>query len=168
MSGLKALIASDNLVQAASVHIPISDVLLNTLGAGLVLAVSTYGLDFILAKKSAENGSDPMARMISASNQLIMCVGVGGMMLLIEQNIVRAVVLFAALALVRFRVRVSEKSLSASFFFSVIAGMACGMGEMRLAWIFTGVFVSLSVVLSAVFWAAVPAAKPLGPAVEKI
>lgn len=170
MSGLKALLAQENIAGAAAFQVPVSDVLINTLGTGMVIALAAYFLDSVLAKKSIENGADPLSRMINASNQLIMCVGVGGMMLLIEQNIVRAVVLFAALALVRFRVRVSEKSLSASFFFSVIAGMAVGMGEMRLAWIFTGVFVCLSGLLSFLFWWSVPAAKiiPVANSVEKI
>ncbi|OQW46419.1 MAG: hypothetical protein A4S09_05465 [Proteobacteria bacterium SG_bin7] len=138
-----------------------SDVLVNTFCSGLVLAFASYLLDTSVAKKSLNTGSDPVARMVNASNQLIMCVGVGGMMLLIEQNLVRAVVLFAAMALVRFRVRVSEKSLSASFFFSVIAGMASGMGEIHLAWVFTSVFVGLSLVLSVIFLRLIPGVAPV-------
>ncbi len=156
MSGLSALLANDQMMQKVAVHVAVPEVLLNTFGAGLVLGCASYLLDASVAKKSPIGGADPVARMVNASNQLIMCVGVGGMMLLIEQNLVRAVVLFAAMALVRFRVRVSEKSLSASFFFSVIAGMATGMGEIELAWIFTSVFMGLSLILSAIFLKLLP------------
>lgn len=160
MSGLSALLANDQMLQKVAVHVSVVDVLLNTFAAGMVLGFASYLLDASVAKKSPLSAVDPIARMVNASNQLIMCVGVGGMMLLIEQNLVRAVVLFAAMALVRFRVRVSEKSLSASFFFSVIAGMATGMGEIQLAWIFTSVFVVLSLVLSAIFLKLVPDVVP--------
>jgi len=126
-------------------------VLLHAILAGLVIALSGYILETVLTRISSTPSTDSVSRLVSASNLLIICVGVSGMVLLIQQSLVRAIVLFAAIAVVRFRVRVSEKSLGAAFFFSVIAGMASGLGEFKLTWVFTGIFLTISLILSLVF-----------------
>ncbi len=54
-----------------------------------------------------------------------------------------AFAIVAALALMRFRVKLDSKSLSASVLFGVLAGMACGLQEVALAWIMTGFYVVL-------------------------
>lgn len=141
-------------LQANSEGLPaiaVGAVLLNAILAGLIIALAAFILDTVLTKISSEPDADSVSRLVSASNLLIICVGVSGMILLIQQSLVRAVVLFAAIAVVRFRVRVSEKSLGAAFFFAVIAGMSSGLGEFNLTWIFTGIFVVITLCLALVF-----------------
>lgn len=155
---LAGLVGSYQQTNAAGVlpNIEIVSVIAHTVAAGVVIGSFAYVLDYVLSKKSNNTEQDPVQRLINACNLLLVCVGVGGMMLLIEQSLIRAVVLFAAIAVVRFRVRVSEKSLGSSFFFAVIAGMAGGLGEFNLTWLFTSLFVGISLVLSMVFRFAVP------------
>ncbi len=141
-------------LQATSEGLPmiaVGGVLINAILAGLVISLAAFILDSVLTKISSEPDTDLVSRLVSASNLLIICVGVSGMILLIQQSLVRAVVLFAAIAVVRFRVRVSEKSLGAAFFFAVIAGMSSGLGEFNLTWIFTGIFVAIALCLAVVF-----------------
>lgn len=156
MSAMNLLLAQSAEVQKIASSVEVGAVLSHSISIGLAIATIGFILDSVLAHKSPGQDKDHVQRLIGSSNLLLICVGVSGMMLLIEQNIVRAVVLFAALALVRFRVRVSEKSLGATFFFSVIGGMACGMGEFKTAWVFTSIFIALMGVLAIGFQFLVP------------
>ena len=87
--------------------------------------------------------------IFSSANVLYLCFGMTGMMLIVNNNIARAFAIAAAIALVRFRIKVDSKILSMSLFYGVLTGMACGVGHVFVAYmlvLFFGVlqFVVLS------------------------
>ncbi len=85
-----------------------------------------------------------------ASNLLFLCVGLTGTMILVNHNLVRAFAISAAVALVRFRVKLDSKSANATLLFGVLAGVACGLEETQLAWILVVVHIVLAGLLVAI------------------
>ncbi|MBU6376487.1 MAG: hypothetical protein KGQ59_10860, partial [Bdellovibrionales bacterium] len=67
-------------------------------------------------------------------------------MILVASDLARAFAVAAAIALVRFRIKMSEGSGS-SLFFAVIVGMACGVDQLRIATQLTLIFVTLQILL---------------------
>ncbi len=84
---------------------------------------------------------------LGASNLLFLCVGLTGLMLLVNDNLARAFAIAAAIALVRFRVKLDQKSINASLLFAILAGMACGLDAIELAWTSTGIYIALFALL---------------------
>lgn len=148
--------------------------LLNAVGIGLVLLIATfwemkylsgYEEQFIAAAeadnneddelpenvtskaKSVSKEDDTLQLFLGASNLLFLCVGLTGLMLLVNDNLARAFAIAAAIALVRFRVKLDQKSINASLLFAILAGMACGLSAIELAWTATGIYVVLFVLL---------------------
>ncbi len=123
-------------------------IMVNSLGVGLVLAAVSYlGIRSIYGRGQGSKTLNQFELLLGAANLLFLCVGLTGITLLINNNIVRAFAIVAALALIRFRVKMDQKSISASVLFGVLAGMACGLQEVSLAWIMTGFYVVLLGVL---------------------
>jgi hypothetical protein len=65
------------------------------------------------------------------------------MMILVNNNMVRAFAIGAAIALVRFRIKLDGKSANASLLFAILAGIACGLSELSLAWTLLATYVLL-------------------------
>ena len=84
--------------------------------------------------------------LLNSSNIVFLCVGVTSVMILVASDLARAFAVAAAIALVRFRIKMSESSGSA-LFFAVIIGLACGVGQLRIAVQLTLIFVTLQLLL---------------------
>src|SRR5690606_30509091 len=56
---------------------------------------------------------------------------------------VRAFGIIAAIAIVRFRIKLDQKSLNSSLIFAILSGLACGAMEFNLAWYLVGTYVLL-------------------------
>ena len=97
--------------------------------------------------KSVSKEDDTLQLFLGASNLLFLCVGLTGLMLLVNDNLARAFAIAAAIALVRFRVKLDQKSINASLLFAILAGMACGLNAVELAWTATGIYIALFVLL---------------------
>lgn len=147
--------------------------LLNAVGIGLILVLTTflemkylsgYEAQFTsdfdddddekqeggspVKIKSGKSGKDDTLQMfLGASNLLFLCVGLTGLMLLVNDNLARAFAIAAAIALVRFRVKLDQKSINASLLFAILAGMACGLDAIELAWTSTGIYIALFALL---------------------
>ena len=76
-----------------------------------------------------------------------MCVGLTGVMLLVGDNLARAFAIGAALALSRFRVKITKKSTGTHLMFGIIAGIACGLDQLAIAWICSIIYVVLQLAL---------------------
>ena len=96
-----------------------------------------------IAPKKKAKGVNNLEIFLGASNLLFLCVGLTGIMLLVEGSIARAFAIAAALALTRFRIKLDQKSINASLLFAILAGMACGLEQVRLAWMATGIYLVL-------------------------
>ena len=149
--------------------------LLNSIGLGIILVITTFyevkylsgyeALDLVakendedekedgvgspesIQPKSARKSVSNLEIFLGASNLLFLCVGLTGIMLLVNNNLARAFAIAAALALTRFRIKLDQKSVNASLLFAILIGMACGLGEERLAWMATGIYIVLFMIL---------------------
>jgi hypothetical protein len=90
--------------------------------------------------------------ILGSANVLFLCFGMSGVMLLVSNNLARAFAIGAAIALVRFRIKVNAKTLSMALFYGVLVGMACGVDQVHIAW---GITVAFGVLESAVIGIAV-------------
>ncbi|MFN8370724.1 MAG: hypothetical protein U0T83_08905 [Bacteriovoracaceae bacterium] len=95
-------------------------------------------------EKNEELGYKKIHQLIFGSaNILYLTVGLTGIMLLVNNNLARAFAIGASLALVRFRVKLSQKAVDSNFLFGIIAGIACGLKEITLGWVITIVYILL-------------------------
>ena len=93
--------------------------------------------------KKVDKQDETLQQFLGASNLLFLCVGLTGLMLLVNDNLARAFAIAAAIALVRFRVKLDQKSVNASLLFAILAGMACGLNNIELAWTATVIYMVL-------------------------
>ena len=93
--------------------------------------------------KKVDKQDETLQQFLGASNLLFLCVGLTGLMLLVNDNLARAFAIAAAIALVRFRVKLDQKSVNASLLFAILAGMACGLNNIELAWTATAIYMVL-------------------------
>ena len=94
-----------------------------------------------------KSGVDNLEIFLGAANLLFLCVGLTGVMLLVNNSLARAFAIAAALALTRFRIKLDQKSVNASLLFAILVGMACGLGQERLAYMTTGIYIVLFLIL---------------------
>jgi hypothetical protein len=114
--------------------------LANSMGLGMVLALVTY----VSVRGHAEGDKKQLGKALQGvANLLFLCVGLTGTMILVNNNMVRAFGVGAAIALVRFRIKLDGKSANASLLFAILSGIACGLAETVLAWILLATYVVL-------------------------
>jgi hypothetical protein len=71
--------------------------------------------------------------------QVLLCLGGALIWVIVGNNLARAFGLGGALSLIRFRTPVRDPKDTVVVFFSIIIGMACGLGQYSTALIGTGV-----------------------------
>lgn len=145
-----------NLMKTESAQGPvpsleIAEIMGNAALLGLVLTVSTYFLRRYI-DRSAESPKDTLEfqlkEIVGAHNLLFISVGLCGIMLLISNSLLRAFAIIAALAIVRFRVKLDNKSLGSAMLFAILSGMACGAREPGIAYVTVGIFLTLAGLLA--------------------
>jgi hypothetical protein len=85
--------------------------------------------------------NDRPKTIMTLMNILFLTVGLTGVMVLVNNNLARALSIGAALGLTRFRIKLGSKNLGSNLLFSILAGVACGLNEVLIAWFTTGVYV---------------------------
>jgi hypothetical protein len=135
----------------------------NSVVIGLLLVWVTY---LVVCRTETEEGevlsvNDKQKLFLGASNLLFMCVGLTGVMLLVNNNLARAFAIGAALSLSRFRVKISKKSTGTHLMFGIIAGIACGLDQVALAWGCSLIYAALQLALFFLFRDNKPAASPV-------
>jgi hypothetical protein len=114
--------------------------LANSVGLGMVLALVTY----LAVRDTADGDKKELGKALQGvANLLFLCVGLTGTMILVNNNMVRAFGVGAAIALVKFRIKLDGKSANASLLFAILSGIACGLSETVLAWILLATYVVL-------------------------
>lgn len=122
----------------------------NSVTLGLILMLLTWWVNAHLdatRPESPASGAKPRSEdldgVMSASNVLFMCLGMTAVMILVNNNLARAFAIGAAIALVRFRIKMEGKFLGTSLFYGVLVGMACGVDRVDVAWGVSGLFAAL-------------------------
>ena len=113
----------------------------HSVGVGLLLMVITLWVNYQLSlgpARTVETGAirpqSPAEIVYSSSNVLFLCFGMTGIMILVNNNLARAFAIGAAIALVRFRIKVDSQVQGISLFYGVLCGMACGVDQPSIAW----------------------------------
>jgi hypothetical protein len=119
--------------------------MLHSIGAGMVLMLVTAAGTAWAARRlgNAEDEGSSAEIILNSANVLYLSFGMCGVMLLVNNNLARAFAIGAAIALVRFRIKVGSKTLSMALFYGVLTGMACGVDRVHLAWGITFTFALL-------------------------
>lgn len=99
------------------------------------------------AKKKNSDPLSPVDILYNSSNVLYFCVGMTTVMLLVNNSLARAFAIGAAIALVRFRIKMDTKNFAMCLFYGVIIGMACGVEQIELAYGLAGVFALLQIAM---------------------
>lgn len=109
------------------------EALANSAILGILLMILVAWVSQMTAReKEAVPGEPPLKPsdvVINSANVLFICFGMTGMMLIVNNNIARAFAIAAAIALVRFKIKVNSKVTSMGMFYGVLVGMACGVGH---------------------------------------
>jgi len=111
---------------------------------GIILVVITYYSSTTLLNPKKNLKNQKIKLLLGSSNILFLCLGLTTVMLLVNNNLARAFSIGAAIALVRFRIKLGAKGAAANILFGIIAGIACGLNEIELAWLITGMYLIIS------------------------
>lgn len=83
---------------------------------------------------------DDAEHVIRASSVMFVTIGVAAVMILVNNSLARAFAVGAAIALVRFRVKMEGKFIGMALLYGVITGMACGVDRLDVAWALSAIF----------------------------
>jgi hypothetical protein len=121
-----------------------SSVILGAILTALTLAVSLPILNAAVLGVSKEKiNKKKFEQIVASMNILFICVGLTSIMILVNNNLARALAIGATLGLIRFRINLNSKLQGSNMLFGIIAGISCGLGEVALGWLVTGVYVVL-------------------------
>ncbi len=137
--------------------------LLHSTALGIILCAVTYTLGRLLhraelsRRKTLRKGivkykekqrQNRVRTLIASSNLLFLCVGLTGTMILVNNTMVRAFAIAAAIALVRFKVNLNGRDSNSALLFGILSGIACGLQELRLAWVLISMHAALSTLVA--------------------
>lgn len=116
----------------------------HSVGIGVLLMAVTLLTSWPIAKEDTEEKANLSDLTLESGNLIFLCAGITGVMVLVNNDIARAFAIGAAIALVRFRVRM-EKATASGYFFALIAGMACGVDSLDIGWALATVYSILKI-----------------------
>ena len=140
MTGLGPLLKNTDVTAGAIPFKVAANVMAHSITLGFILVAVTFVYSKALENLSEENSEklgpkkSGLQAFIGSCNLLFLSVGLTGIMILINDNLVRAFSIVAALALIRFRIKVDHKKVTTPILFAMLSGMACGAQEISLAW----------------------------------
>ena len=102
---------------------------------GVVLCLITYFSSRHLLREPNEPSQEKINLILGTVNILYLCMGLSCVMILVNNNLARAFAIGAAIALVRFRIKLGKGSANSNILFSIVCGIACGLNEIPLAWL---------------------------------
>ena len=138
---LNAFFSSGNQMESVLGIGKIFVLLGHSITLGLILSTITY-LTTMNTFKTSIGDKEKIKKLrpqtlLGSSNILFLCVGLTGIMILVNNNLARALAIGATMSLMRFRIKLGQKNLSSNFLFGIIAGVACGIHALKVAWCLT-------------------------------
>jgi len=133
----------DFLRQAQSTHIPYAFAELlyllgNSFVVGLVLVIFTF--IFYQASDKREKTNQHKKWLLNSFNILYLSIALTSVMILVNNNLARALSIGAAIALIRFRIKLGDKQKNSPILFGVVTGVACGLNEVVMAYTVTMIY----------------------------
>lgn len=101
---------------------------------GVILSVVGY-INLTVAQGTPRSIDQKIEFIRGASSILFLCVGMTGIIILVDNNLARAFAIGAALSLVRFRAKIGKSNTTTQLLFGVLVGIACGLHNLEVAWI---------------------------------
>ncbi|PIP92487.1 MAG: hypothetical protein COW00_04230 [Bdellovibrio sp. CG12_big_fil_rev_8_21_14_0_65_39_13] len=134
------------------VSVALSDVdIYRLVGHSLTLGIVLFFITILCARLKYGKQRDRYENMIvykgvvaSSFNLIYLSVGLTIVMILVNNNLARAFSIGAAIALIRFRTKLETNDLSHAILFAIIAGIACGLDEITIAWLLAGIYTIVS------------------------
>lgn len=143
--------AAESAVTSALNSMTAVQALSESLIMGIALMLVTYWVDSKQINVPDSEGKINGARQIlqNSSNVLFMCVAICTVIMLVGNNIARAFALGAAIAMVRFKMKLGENSSGSGLLFAILCGMACGIDAAYIGWILVVGYSVVQITLSA-------------------
>ena len=114
---------------------------------GAFLCLITYFSNRHLLKDPKEASEEKINLILGTMNILYLCMGLSCVMILVNNNLARAFAIGAAIALVRFRIKLGKSSANSNILFSIVCGIACGLNELPLAWLSAGAYLLITLLV---------------------
>ena len=114
---------------------------------GSFLCIITYFSNRHLLKDPKEASEEKINLILGTMNILYLCMGLSCVMILVNNNLARAFAIGAAIALVRFRIKLGKSSANSNILFSIVCGIACGLNELTLAWLSAGAYLLITLLV---------------------
>ncbi len=92
-----------------------------------------------------EEPESPAELVLSSANVMFICFGMTAVMQLVNNNLARAFTIGAAIALIRFKIKMNSKAINMGLFYGAVVGMACGVDAAVLGYVAVGFFGLLQV-----------------------
>lgn len=124
--------------------------LLNSFAMGCILSVVTFFAAYYLLEKDDDKTSlneTLQGLALGSANLLFICVGLTGIMFLVQNNLARAFAIGAAIALMRFRRKIGHNKLDTNLLYGVVVGVACGLNELVVGWSMTAMYLILQIIV---------------------
>ncbi len=87
-----------------------------------------------------EEPETPAELVMSSANVMFLCFGMTAVMQLVNNNLARAFTIGAAIALIRFKIKMNSKAINMGLFYGAVVGMACGVDAAILGYVAVGFF----------------------------
>jgi tryptophan-rich sensory protein len=119
----------------------------HTFFIGTFLCFVTYFSNRHLLRNPKGPSLEKINLILGTVNILYLCMGLSCVMILVNNNLARAFAIGAAIALVRFRIKLGKSSSNSNILFGIVCGIACGLNELSLAWLSAGAYFFITILV---------------------
>ena len=142
----RALSSTENIIIGYSLS-ELIIILFHSFAIGASLCVVTYFTSRSLLKDAKGPSEEKIELILGTVNIMYLCTGMTSVMILVNNNLARAFAIGAAIALIRFRIKLARNMSNSNVLFSIVCGIACGLNEVGLAWLSTGAYFLITILL---------------------
>jgi len=142
----RSLASTQNVIIGYSLN-DLLFIMANSFIIATLLCLITYLTSRNLLKDPKGPSEEKIELILGTVNILYLCTGMTSVMILVNNNLARAFAIGAAIALIRFRVKLSKNMSNSNVLFSIVCGIACGLNEINLAWLSTGSYFLITILL---------------------
>lgn len=122
---------------------------------GAAIAITNFFAGRALNPKVKRSEGCPKERLkaiVASTNMLFFCVALTGVLLILDNSLMRAFIVVAAIAIVSFRVPIDSKGINSSILFAMLVGVSLGVREVTFALSMVVVYILLVNIIFAIAW----------------